>query len=299
MIRKILYTIMGLILGAAICLIFLRQAKINFGDETTSLEENGVSIGDSLAGRQEPIPSLADFEGTWHAVRYEKDNVSNIIFDTPASFAEQYSRYATFTIYDDSLNVADLFGQKVYIKSFPSKLTGVDNFEQTPFVLHFKPESEQIHFIAPKERIYKDICSEGYDALYIHNDQLVITDMGYFFYFERGKLKSDYGIRGIPGDERNGFGVIRVFENYTLDEVYTQFLEDFPYEKEFFRLPKLPLEDYTYETEDGINVYYENTDNGIWQIMRFMPQNVMINLTLTYKEDNVVRLWFFWEMVHN
>lgn len=295
--KDILYIAVGLLLGIAGCWIFCKQAKINFGNETTPPVEEDVSVEVPVVETRDPEtsdePDLVDFEGIWHAVKYEKNNVSSREYDKSDNYAEQFSRYALFSISDDTMYVDGRCEQRVYVKRFPSKLEDTNYYEQTPFVLRFKPETEYVYCIAPKTRIFNGPCIEGYDALYIHNNQLVITDMGYFFYFERGMPKSDYTISGTPGDMRSVFEVTRDFKNCSFNKVYTQFLVDFPYERDFFTLEELPLEDYSFETKDEISVHYKYLSESEIGVIRETTQGFIVILKLEYMGNDVTRLRYY------
>lgn len=291
--RKILYIALGLLIPTIACLFFFKQSKNNLENRVSLSAEEGVSYCDSLTGTQESAPDLAAFEGVWHAVKYEKDRLTYMKYYNSDNYAEQFSRYASFSLTDGLMEVGGRCGQKVYIKRFPSKLTGTNNYEQTPFALHFKPKSEYVYCIVPQTIIYNGPCREGYDALYIHNDQLVINEMGFFFYFERGKLESDYTVWGTPGDPKSEFDVTRDFENSTLDKVYAQFLEDFPYERDFFTLEELPAEYYSDLINNEIGIDYSYWGSGNLRLKREHPGKGMVIVELTKESDNVLKFRYF------
>lgn len=304
---KILYIVIGILLGITGFWIFYVQINVDPKNKEAISTEEGILTNDPSNESQTIAasePNLADFEGVWRVVKYEKDNVSNIDFGKSDNYAEQFSRYASFIISEDVMEVSRRCEEKVYIAKIPSVLTDTNNDERVPFVLHFTPRSEYIYFIKPKNQSYKGPCSEGYNALYIYNDQLVIADMGYFFYFERGKPESDYIIWGTPGDIRSDFVVTRNFENSSLQEVYAQFLEDFPYEKEYFTLNELPSDDYSVIKENRIISEYEYLINGDLLITRDLlyentsQETQMVMLSLTHTDNDIVRLRYFIYQCH-
>ena len=172
-------------------------------------------------------------EGEWICYKYQTDNTA-VKFDK--SYAEEFSKYAYFTIQNDTLSAMGVYNSPIYSYKHPVKFKKY-NIESV-FITSFQPDGDYTFFVTSYNS-YEYYTEENHDVspyyrdapmnntLWFWNDNFLINDGGYFFFFKKGTRKKD-GIYGVPGDERNYFEVKKTY-NTSIEELLNLLKIDFPF----------------------------------------------------------------------
>lgn len=192
-------------------------------------------------------------DGAWHCYKFEKDISEKVSYSK--SYAVEYSMNASFLFHSDSIHVSETVGQPVYDYWHSTKKKGYD--AENPFVLKFSPKEDSIQFIA---QFNGSNVSDPFTLLMSYENNLIVRDRGYFFYFRKGPRlnKSSIKREGCAPDSRNFFKVEEKWGVANMNEAYKMFKEKYPYgaEKLSAILPKTPY----FEIASGIN-YIINPGN--------------------------------------
>lgn len=192
-------------------------------------------------------------EGAWHCFKFENDLSEKATYSK--NYAVEYAKNASFLLHSDSIHVSKTVGQPVYDYWHSTKKKGYD--AENPFILKFSPKEDSIQFIA---QFNGSNVSDPFTLLMSYENNLIVRDRGYFFYFKRGPRlnKSNIKREGCAPDSRDFFKVEEGWNTASMNEAYKLFKEKYPYgaEKLSVELPKTPY----FEIVSGIN-YIINPGN--------------------------------------
>lgn len=176
---------------------------------------------------------LNDKQGEWICSGYEIEDVKNRFAE---SYAKEFTKYAYFTIFTDTLSAVGMYNTPVYSYKYPVSIDKYD--EESVFITTLKIVSDSLFFIAPLNPYeyywensdnlpyYKDAPMNRIHLFL--NDNFIINDRGYFFFFKRGKRENG-AIKGVTGDNRNYFRVEKSYGNVHPKEILPLIEKDFPH----------------------------------------------------------------------
>jgi hypothetical protein len=181
------------------------------------------------AGKTEKIISEAKVEdwtinGNWQCYKFDKGRSINDLF--PMNYALEFSRNAFFTIQDKEIILADGTRKAIYSYRFPTHKE--DYNAESEFLEFIHPKSDSVTFYAQFNT--SDIV-EPYHMIFVHKNEIVIQDRGYFFLFKKVKERETDAVKitGCPGDNRNAWKVTHDWSAKSMDEALQKFKRTYPY----------------------------------------------------------------------
>ena len=180
---------------------------------------------------------LLDQQGIWICYKYEKDEVHDIeLYEE--SYAKEFTNHAYFKIEEDVLKAMDIYNTPIYAYRYPIRFTEYE--DECLYIQALDPQGDSLIFISPCNPYdyYRNESTVNYpfylDApmntiqMY-YEENFIVKDRGYFFYFKKGIATNKNNDYGVPGDDRNFF---RIEKEYVIDdfkEALRQFSDSYPY----------------------------------------------------------------------
>ena len=173
-------------------------------------------------------------QGTWVCYKYQKDDRED---ELEENYAKEFSKYAYFELLEDTLSAVGRYKTPIYAYKYPVDFKKYQ--EESVFITYLNPQTDSLIFIAPYNSYdyywehsdnlpyYSD--SPMNDTQLFMDDNFIVSDRGYFFFFRKGSTPNSKYITGVPGDARNYFKVMKNYPDAKMNNLLEKVSVDFPY----------------------------------------------------------------------
>lgn len=189
--------------------------------------------------------ALKRFQGTWFCYKYLKNDTVQEPANKYAyeryneNFAKEFTRYAYFTISDDTLKGMDIFNTPIRI--YKRSLDDWDlSTEEETLLKIIEPASDSLIFVAPVKpyeyyynKYFPNFPSYPRAPLnavkVLSNNNFIIYYRECYFFFKKDSTRVKSDCYGVPGDENNFFKVNIRYNTTDIREVCAKFRQDYPF----------------------------------------------------------------------
>lgn len=210
--------------------------------------DNGQAKAEIFTATKKKYPSkteiLKELQGEWFCYKYVKNDTVEPSADEYAfdryneNFAKEFSKYAYFTISNDTLKGMDIYNTPIRIYKCSTRDWGLDD-EEVTLLNRIKSVSDTVFFVAPVKpyEYYRDHEADlpAYTDAPLNknkvlcNNNLVIYYRECFFFFKKDSTRVKSNCYGVPGDERNYFRVSVRYNTTDIKKVCDNFKQNYPY----------------------------------------------------------------------